>query len=73
MRRSDPRMTELPGERMTPILRCRSIDDQLAFYELLGFEVTYRQKAANVCASVPRGQIELHFFIKKDHEPAAIA
>ena len=39
---------------MIPILPCRSIDDQLAFYESLGFEVTYRQKAPNVFAAVLR-------------------
>ena len=56
-------------DRMIPILPCRSIDDQLAFYEALGFEVTYRQKAPNVYASVQRGAIELHFFVLKGYEP----
>ena len=46
------------------------MDDQLAFYESLGFEVTYRQKAPNVYASVQRGAIELHFFVLKGYEPA---
>jgi len=55
---------------MIPILPCRSIDDQLAFYESIGFEVTYRQKAPNVYASVQRGAIELHFFVLKGYEPA---
>jgi catechol 2,3-dioxygenase-like lactoylglutathione lyase family enzyme len=55
---------------MIPLLPCRSIDDQLAFYESLGFEVTYRQKAPNVYASVQRGAIELHFFTMKGYEPA---
>ena len=55
---------------MIPLLPCRSIDDQLAFYESLGFEVTYRQKAPNVYASVQRGAIELHFFVLKGYEPA---
>ena len=54
---------------MIPILPCRSIDDQLAFYEALGFEVTYRQKAPNVFASVQRGAIELQFFVLKGYEP----
>jgi len=56
---------------MIPILPCRSIDDQLAFYESLGFEVTYRQKAPNVYASVQRGGIELHFFVMKGYDPAS--
>ena len=55
---------------MIPLLPCRSIDDQIAFYEALGFEVTYRQKAPNVYASVQRGAIELHFFVMKGYEPA---
>lgn len=63
-------MTDLPADRMIPLLPCRSIDDQIAFYEALGFEVTYRQKAPNVYASVQRGHIELHFFVMKGYEPA---
>jgi len=62
-------VSDLPADRMIPILPCRSIDDQLAFYEALGFEVTYRQKAPNVYASVQRGAIELHFFVLKGYEP----
>ncbi len=63
-------MSHLPPDRMIPLLPCRSIDDQIAFYESLGFEVTYRQKAPNVYASVQRGAIELHFFTMKGYEPA---
>jgi catechol 2,3-dioxygenase-like lactoylglutathione lyase family enzyme len=61
---------DLPAERNIPILPCRSIDDQLAFYEAIGFEVTYRQKAPNVFAAVRRGPIELQFFTMKGYEPA---
>ena len=56
---------------MIPILPCQSIDDQLAFYESIGFEVTYRQKAPNAFASVQRGAIELQFFVLKGYEPAS--
>ncbi len=55
---------------MIPLLPCRSIDDQLAFYEALGFEVTYRQKVPNAFAAVQRGAIELQFFVLKGYEPA---
>lgn len=55
---------------MIPILPCRSIDDQIDFYEALGFEVTYRQKAPNVFAAIRRGAIELQFFVLKGYEPA---
>lgn len=63
-------MTELAADRMIPLLPCRSIDDQLSFYEALGFEVTYRQKAPNVYAAVQREAIEMHFFVLKGYEPA---
>jgi hypothetical protein len=55
---------------MIPILPSRSIDDQIDFYEALGFEVTYRQKSPNVFAAVQRGAIELQFFTLKGYEPA---
>lgn len=60
----------LPAERMIPLLPCRSIEEQIAFYESIGFEVTYRQKVPNVYASVQRGLIELHFFTMKGYDPA---
>ena len=68
--RYDPTVSQLPPDRMIPLLPCRSIDDQIDFYESLGFEVTYRQKVPNVYASVQRGLIELHFFTMKGYEPA---
>ena len=55
---------------MIPILPCRSIDDQIAFYESLGFEVTYRQKTPNVFASIQRGAIKIRFFVLKGYESA---
>ena len=63
-------VSELPPDRMIPILPCRSIDDQISFYESLGFEVTYRQKSPNVFAAIRRGAIELQFFTMKGYEPA---
>jgi hypothetical protein len=65
-----PLVSQLPTDRMIPLLPCRSIDDQIAFYEALGFEVTYRQKTPNVYAAVQRGLIELHFFVLKGYEPS---
>ena len=58
-------------ERTIPILPCRSIDDVLAFYEALGFAVTYRQERPNTYAVVARGGIELQFFVLKALDPAA--
>lgn len=63
-------VTDLPTDRMIPILPCRSIDDQISFYESLGFEVTYRQKSPNAFAAIRRGAIELQFFTMKGYEPA---
>jgi hypothetical protein len=63
-------VTQLPADRMIPILPSRSIDDQIDFYEAIGFEVTYRQKVPNVFAAVQRGAIELQFFTLKGYEPA---
>lgn len=60
----------LPAERSIPILPGQSTDEQLAFYEAIGFEVTYRQKAPNVFAAVRRGPVELQFFTMKGYEPA---
>jgi catechol 2,3-dioxygenase-like lactoylglutathione lyase family enzyme len=58
-------------ERTIPILPCSSIDDTLAFYGALGFEVTYRQERPNTYAVVRRGGIELQFFVLKGLDPAA--
>ena len=58
-------------ERTIPILPCRSIDDTLAFYEALGFAVTYRQERPNTFAAVTRGGIELQFFVLKALDPTA--
>jgi catechol 2,3-dioxygenase-like lactoylglutathione lyase family enzyme len=53
------------AERTIPILPCRSIDEVLAFYAALGFEVTYRQERPNTFAAIVRGGIELQFFVLK--------
>ena len=58
-------------ERTIPILPCQSIDDVLAFYEALGFAVTYRQERPNTFAVVERGGIELQFFVLKALDPEA--
>jgi len=60
----------LTTERTIPILPCRSIDDVLAFYVALGFEIPYRQERPNTFAIVRRGGIELQFFVLKALDPA---
>ncbi|MDQ6423607.1 VOC family protein [Paenibacillus sp. LHD-117] len=53
-----------------PIFPCRSIDEQLSFYQALGFEVTYRQAKPNLYACVRHRIAELHFFVLKQLEPS---
>lgn len=48
-------------EHMTPLFACKSPDETLAFYEALGFTVTYRQDIPYLYAAVTRGEINLHF------------
>jgi len=49
-------------ESTVPLLPCRSLDESLDFYGLLGFEVTFRQKRPNPCASIIRGGIDIFLF-----------
>ncbi len=59
----------MPDAITIPCLPCVSLEETLPFYEMLGFEVTYRQKAPNVYGVVRRGDCELHFFGLKGLEP----
>jgi len=54
-----------------PIFPCKSIDEQLNFYQALGFEVTYRQSKPNLYACVRHPIMELHFFVLKQLEPSS--
>jgi len=45
-----------------PALPCRSVEESLAFYELLGFERTYEQKRPYPYAVITRGGIAIHLF-----------
>jgi len=56
--------------RTIPALPCVSIDDTLAFWEALGYAVTYRQKAPNPYGVIARDGYELHFFGMKGIDPA---
>jgi catechol 2,3-dioxygenase-like lactoylglutathione lyase family enzyme len=53
-----------------PALPCASINDTVAFYVALGFEITYQQTRPNNYACVKHGAIDLHFFSMKGYEPA---
>lgn len=59
----------MASERTIPILPCRSINDTLAFYVALGFEITYQQTRPNTYGCVKYEDIDLHFFTLKGYEP----
>jgi catechol 2,3-dioxygenase-like lactoylglutathione lyase family enzyme len=57
------------GELTIPILPCRLLDDVLQFYEVLGFQVSYRQARPNPYAVVRREDIQLHFVEPDGFDP----
>lgn len=60
----------MAGERMVPLLPCRSIDEIEDFYTCLGFTRTYRQLRPNPHVVLERDDIALHFFGMPDFNPA---
>ena len=48
-------------EQVTPIFLCSSTDETRAFYEALGFKVTYWQDEPYIYGAVSRGAITLNF------------
>jgi len=53
-----------------PVLPCIALDDTLAFYRSLGFEVTHQQTRPNVYAATRRGDVHLHFMGMPGLDPA---
>ena len=66
-----PAVADLSGRGSTtiPLLPATSLDESLAFWETLGFEVTRRQKAPNAYGVVRYEDFELHLFGLKRLEP----
>ncbi len=60
----------MANETMIPCLPCGSIDEVLAFYVAMGFEITYQQTRPNIYGCVKRDGIDLHFFAMKGVDPA---
>lgn len=59
------------AEKILPILPCPSIEELVAFYEALGFEVGYLQTRPYPFASLTYGEdIVLQFFVHKSVVPA---
>lgn len=55
----------------TPILPCDSIDETLAFWEILGYKITYKLTRPYQYGIVERGGYELHFGRVKGMNPTA--
>ncbi len=64
-------MSTISNGATIPIFPCSSIDEQLNFYQALGFEITYRQAKPNLYACVRHRIAELHFFVLKKLEPTS--
>ena len=50
----------MSGELTFPILPCRDLDESIAFYEMLGFERTYRQLRPNPYGVVVLDDLQIH-------------
>ncbi|MET7707753.1 hypothetical protein [Micromonospora sp. NPDC005413] len=59
----------MANEMTVPLLPCASIDDIVAFYEVLGFQTTYRQRKPNPYEALAyRAEVAMVL-----HEPATAA
>ncbi|MEU7480847.1 hypothetical protein AB0A63_33065 [Lentzea sp. NPDC042327] len=59
----------MANELTIPLLPCPSIDEIAPFYEMLGFEITYRQTKPNPYVALRREDINLHFFGMDGYDP----
>lgn len=50
-----------PNETTVPLMLCASVDETLAFYEVLGFEATYKQSKPYVYLALRWSGFQLHF------------
>ncbi|MFD9698517.1 hypothetical protein [Lentzea sp. NPDC059081] len=57
------------NELTIPLLPCADIDEMAAFYEMLGFSVTYRQTRPNPYVALQREDFNLHFYGLEGHVP----
>jgi hypothetical protein len=62
-------MSDVPTTTI-PALPCVSLDESLAFWRAVGYEVTYTQKAPNPYAVIRYDDYELHLFGLKQLNPA---
>ncbi|MCP2287552.1 hypothetical protein [Nocardia amikacinitolerans] len=59
----------MANEITVPLLPCRSIDEIVDFYTMLGFTRTYYQVRPNPYVSLKREDLQLDFFGMPDFEP----
>lgn len=60
----------MTNEVTIPLLPCASIDDVVAFYEVLGFHTTHKQRKPNPYVALQREDLHLHFFEITGFDPA---
>ena len=60
----------MANELTIPLLPCPDIDEIASFYEMLGFEITYRQTRPNPYVALRREDINLHVFGMDGYDPA---
>ena len=53
-----------------PVLPCRNLDETVAFYGRLGFELIFEQEEPDPYAILGWGEVELHFFGHDGLDPA---
>ncbi|WP_229401695.1 VOC family protein [Micromonospora okii] len=59
----------MANEVTVPLLPCASIDDMVAFYAVLGFHTTHRQRKPNPYVALRREDLHLHFFELPEFDP----
>ena len=59
----------MANEITVPLLPCRSIDEIVEFYTMLGFDQTYYQLRPNPCVGLQREDLQLQFFGMPDFRP----
>lgn len=67
--RARQEMSEMTGTAI-PCLPIGVMEETLAFWTALGFEITYQQRAPNAYASIQNGTCELHFYALPALKPA---
>jgi hypothetical protein len=59
----------MANEITVPLLPCRSINEIVEFYTMLGFERTYYQLRPNPCVGLQREDLQMQFFGMPDFRP----